>query len=97
MAGQLHSSRLYLKTFSMQIVERYLDYLLGPFAMGLVSDGGEGVATTGWMWQQLLIYEREIRKTTMTLVLSGRPLEEALVVAWNDSVTKNRYYLDPFR
>ena len=85
----------WLKDLTPQAFQEYLDYLLGPFVYKLVARDEHGNQSAAPPWNLLLSYELEVRRKAMALVAEGVPLVKALKDAFQDPVTKERYFNTP--
>ena len=90
-----HTHREYLKELSPQIFQEYLDYLLGEFVWGLRAKDGRGNTFGAPPWNLVISYEHAIRVKAVTLVKKGHTFKDALRMAWEDAVTKERHFTTP--
>ena len=90
-----HTHREYLKGLTPQIFQNYLDYLLGEFVWGLHAKDGKGNSFGAPPWHLVIAYEHAIRVKAVALVRKGHQLKDALRMAWEDSVTKERNFTTP--
>jgi hypothetical protein len=90
---QMHKE--YFKGLSPQTFTEYLDYLLGQFVMGLCAKDASGYSISQPSWALVVSYEHAIRSKALTLIKKGNTLKEALKMAWEDPVTKERYFTTP--
>lgn len=89
-------NRAYLQGLTPQNFQAYLSYLLGDFVWQLTGRSSEGMTVAKPSWQQLLIYEIEIRKKAWRSVYtSSMPFGQALENAWRDPVVKERFFTTP--
>jgi hypothetical protein len=94
--GMRNPNRAYLQGLTPQTFQAYLSYLLGDFVWQLTGKSSEGMTVAKPSWQQLLIYELEIRKKTWrTVYTSGATFAQALESTWKCPVTKERYFTTP--
>ena len=87
--------KLYLKGLSPQTFTEYLSYLLGEHVMGLCAKDSAGNSTAYPPWALVISYEHAIRNKAISLVKKGALLKDALKQAWEDPVTKERYFTTP--
>ena len=85
----------WLKDLNPQIFQEYVDYLLGPFVFKLFARDEYGNQSAAPPWNLLLSYELEIRRKTMCLITEGSTLGLSLKTAYQDPVTKERYFNTP--
>ena len=90
-----HTHREYLKKLTPQVFQEYLDYLLGEFVWGLHAKDGRGNSFGAPSWHLVIAYEHAIRVKAVTLVKKGHLFKDALRMAWEDSVTKERNFTTP--
>ena len=95
MAATLHPHQTYLRDVSPALFEKYVNYLLGKFVLGLVSMGPPGVPVSHPSWQAVLHYDHEVRKECMRNLLSGMTMGEALDKAMSCPVTRERSFTTP--
>ena len=94
--GMAHTNRKYLQNLNPQLFEDYVTYLLSDHCFYLQGRSAEGFAIAGPSWAQLLIYEFQIRKKMWQLVQNnGYEVKDALRLAWQDPVVKERYFTTP--
>ncbi len=93
--GAQQSSCVYLKDLSPQLFQDYLDYLLGPYVLQLAARDDNGNVSSSPPWKLVLSYEHEIRRKAMRMVEKGSMLKDALREAWNDPLTKERFFTTP--
>ena len=87
--------KAYLKGLSPQIFTEYLSYLLGEFVFGLCARDSGGSVVSSPAWALIVSYEHAIRCKALTLVKKGATLKDALRTAWEDPITKERYFTTP--
>ena len=89
-------NRSYLQGLTPQTFQSYLSYLLGDFVWQLTGKSSDGATVAKPSWQQLLIYELEIRKKAWRAVYTGNlTFGQALENAWKCPVVKERYFTTP--
>ena len=94
--GLRHSNRAVLQGLNPQLFEDYVTYLLGEHCYALQGKTAEGYVINGPSWNQLLVYEYQVRRKAWHLVQhDGTPFKEALKAAWKDPVVKERYLTTP--
>ena len=91
-----HSNRAFLTAINPQLFEDYACYLLSEHCFYLQGKSAEGFAISGPSWNQLLIYEFQVRRKTWTLVQNqGMDFATALRVSWRDPCVKERFLTTP--
>ena len=85
----------YLKGLTPQTFTEYLSYLLGEYVMGLCAKDAAGNSLAHPPWSLVISYEHAIRNKAISLVKKGALLKDALKQAWEDPVTKERYFTTP--
>jgi hypothetical protein len=100
MLGMRHTNRLFLQNFTANNIHKYLDYLLGDFVFNLVGKSAEGHTISAPSWEQILLYEMQIRREAWKAVAKSQATEpitfgEALKAACDNSVVKERYFTTP--
>ena len=73
----------------------YLSYMLGDYVMGLGAKDASGTSMAHPPWSLVISYEHAIRSKAMNLVKKGATLKDALKQAWEDPITKERYFTTP--
>jgi hypothetical protein len=92
----LHTNRAHLRGVTPQLFQEYLQYLLGEYVLGMLTKDGLGRVINNPAWHLLIGYEHAIRvKTAYLIRTKGMAFRDALRVAWDDSVTKERYFSTP--
>ena len=91
-----HTNRTFLQGLNPQLFEEFLSYILGEHVYGLTGKSSEGFTISSPSWQQILIYEYQIRKKAFERVSSlGETFSEALRRSWADPIIKERYLTTP--
>ena len=49
---------------------------------------------TGWPWQTLVNYEREVRREALNIMHSGHQFDVAMEGSWNDPIVKTRHFIE---
>ena len=95
--GLKHTNREFLQGYNPQTTEDYLSYLLSEHCFYLQGKSAEGFTVSGPSWQQLLLYEFQIRKKAWQWILNGEcgRFSEALARAWQDPLVKERFLTTP--
>ena len=94
--GLRHTNRGYLQGITPQTFEDYVTYLLSEHCFYMQGKTAEGFVINGPSWQQLLVYELQVRKKAWSLVQNtGCTFEAALRAAWKDPVVKERFLTTP--
>ena len=94
--GLKHSNRKFLQGLNPQLFEDYVTYLLSEHCFYLQGKTAEGFNITGPSWNQLLIYEFQVRRRAWQLVQNtGLDFKDALRQAWQDPVVKERFLTTP--
>ncbi|CAE7446115.1 unnamed protein product, partial [Symbiodinium sp. CCMP2456] len=85
-----------LQDLSVDLFERYKEYLLGDSVHNLQArDASDNVIHTP-PWQLVLAYEQAIRKQAFHyMVADGSPMGASWERAWKDPVTKERHFSTP--
>ena len=94
-AGYQQVHKGYLRGLNPQVFVEYVEYLLGDFVWKLASRGANGAVMSTPSWALLLSYEHAIRKAMVKLVTQGKTVKEALKLAMEDPVTKERFFTTP--
>ena len=94
-AGYQQVHKGYLKGLNPQVFVEYVEYLLGDFVWKLASRGVGGAIVSTPSWALLLSYEHAIRKAMVKLVTTGKTVKEAIKIAMEDPVTKERFFTTP--
>ena len=96
MLGLRHTNKSFLQNLNPQVFEDYLTYLLSDHCFYMQGKSAEGFVITGPSWQQLLIYEYQVRRKAWQEVQSkGMEFGNALREAWKDPGTRERYLITP--
>ena len=91
-----HTNRQFLATINPQLFEDFVSYLLSDNCYYLAGRSAEGYNISGPSWQQLLIYEHQVRKKAWATVQNqGTDFSTALRAAWRDPVVKERFLTTP--
>ena len=85
----------YLKGLTPQTFTEYLSYMLGEYVMGLSAKDASGNSMAHPPWSLVISYDHAIRSKAMSLVKKGALLKDALKLAWEDPITKERYFTTP--
>ena len=85
----------YLKGLTPQTFTEYLSYMLGEYVMGLSAKDAAGNSMAYPPWSLVISYEHAIRSKAISLVKKGALLKDALKQAWEDPVTKERFFTTP--
>lgn len=94
--GLRHSNRSYLQGITPQTFEDYVTYLLSEHCYYMQGKTAEGYVISGPSWNQLLVYEFQVRRKAWSLIQStGSTFEAALRAAWKDPVVKERFLTTP--
>ena len=89
-------NRVFLQGLTPQTFQSYLSYILGDYVWQLTGRSSEGYTVAKPSWDQLLVYEHEIRRKAWRLVYATScPFAQALETAWKDPVTKERFFTTP--
>lgn len=85
-----------LQDLSVDLFERYKEYLLGDYVHNLQArDASDNVIHTP-PWQLVLAYEQAIRKQAFHyMVADNSPMGASWERAWKDPVTKERHFSTP--
>jgi len=95
-ASMQQKHKTYLRGLSPQVFVEYVEYLLGEHVWGLAAKGAGQVFLSGPSWPLLISYEQAIRKKMTELVKKkGLTIKEALKSAWEDPITKERFFTTP--
>jgi hypothetical protein len=94
LAAYKHSSRLWLRTASMQVWDKFVRYILSDeIALYALDSNGISVRAT---WDTVLMYEHQIRKLAVRKILfESFDFETAMEAARTDLVIKERYFISP--
>ena len=96
MLGLRHTNRPMLADLTPQLFQAYVGYLLGEWVYGLVGKDSDGTVIATPAWNQVLAYELQVRRRAWQLVVSEQvTFAVALKRAWNDPITKERYFTTP--
>ena len=96
MLGLKHTNRSWLQNITPQLFEEFLSYILGEHVFGLTGKSSEGHTVSSPCWNQILIYEFQIRKSAYDRVhCKGESLTDALKTCWSDPIIKERYLTTP--
>ena len=87
--------KYYLKGLTPQTFTEYLSYMLGDYVMGLSAKDATGNAMAYPPWSLVISYGHAIRSKAISLVKKGALLKDALKQAWEDPVTKERFFTTP--
>jgi hypothetical protein len=91
-----HTNRQFLAPINPQLFEDFVSYLLSDNCYYLAGKSAEGYNVNGPSWQQLLIYEYQIRKRAWASVQNqGLDFPTALRTAWKDASVKERFLTTP--
>ena len=91
-----HTNRAFLATINPQLFEDYACYLLSEHCFYLQGKSAEGFAISGPSWNQLLIYELQVRRKAWVMVQNtGADFTTALRASWRDPVVKERFLTTP--
>ena len=91
-----HVNRQFLTSINPQLFEDYVSYLLSEHCYYLQGKSAEGFSIAGPSWQQLLIYELQVRrKAWATVQNQGMDFSAALRAAWKDPCVKERFLTTP--
>ena len=94
--GLQQTNRRYLQDLHPQLFADYTDYLLGKFVYGLAARGpNDPTPFAVPAWDFVLSYDYEVRAAAYRLLRKGHTLAEAMRLAWNDTVMKERYFTTP--
>ncbi len=85
----------YLKGLSPQTFTEYMSYILGEFVLGLGAKDAAGNSLAYPSWSLVISYEHAIRNKAISLVKKGALFKDALRTAWEDPVTKERFFTTP--
>jgi hypothetical protein len=89
------TSRAYLKGITPQLFQEYTAYLLGEFVLGMLVRDGRGNSIDSPAWHLLIAYEQAVRSKAVQLMRKGATFCDSLKQAWEDPVTKERYFTTP--
>ena len=78
-----------------QLFTEYLRYLLGEFVLGLCAMDSGGLSFAFPPWPLIISYDHAIRSKAMALVRKGATFKDALKLAWEDPVVKERHFTTP--
>ena len=96
MLGLRHTTKQYLQNLNPQVFEDYLTYLLSDHCFYMQGKSAEGFVVSGPSWQQLLIYEFQVRRRAwLDVQAKGIEFGIALREAWKDPSTRERYLITP--
>ena len=96
MLGLRHTNVSVLQGLTPQLFEEFLSYILGEHVYGLVGKSSEGFTVSAPSWNQILVYEHNIRKKAFDrMQLYNENLALALKTAWQDPITKERFLTTP--
>ena len=96
MLGLRHSNKPFLQNLNPQVFEDYLTYLLSDHCYYMQGKSAEGFVVSGPSWQQLLIYEFQVRRRAWQEVSAkGMEFGTALREAWRDPGIRERYLITP--
>lgn len=90
---QVHKA--YLKDVTPQIFNEHVDYILGDHVLGLAAVQSDGTHTASPSWALVLSYEHAVRKRMVLYMKKGHSLKDALKMAREDPVTKERCFTTP--
>ena len=90
-----HSNRKFIQGINPQLGEDYVTYLLSEHCFLLQGRTAEGFCIPGPSWQQLLVYEFQVRRKAWILVQGGADFKDALRISWQDPVVKERFLTTP--
>lgn len=90
-----HTNRKFLQGINPQLCEDYVTYLLSDHCYLLQGRTADGFNIPGPSWQQLLVYEFQIRRKAWILVQGGADFKDALRQSWQDPVIKERFLTTP--
>ena len=87
--------RSWLKTATLEVVNEYLDHLLGERVRGLEAKDQADTVVARPSWPLMLAYEYQIRKEAARNILKGHDFAEALRRAWTDLELRERHFVTP--
>jgi len=94
--GLRHTNRAVIQGINPQLFEDYVTYLLGEHCFAMQGKTAEGYVITGPSWNQLLVYEFQVRRKAWHIVQhDGVAFKDALRQSWKDPVVKERYLTTP--
>jgi hypothetical protein len=85
-----------LASASLQTMKDYVDWLCGENVWGFVVMGPDGKPSTCPHIGIVRNYDQAIRNLQHRLIKAGKPFEEALELAMNDSDTRTLHFTTPF-
>jgi len=94
-AGTQQVHKAYLQGLTPQTFLEYVEYLLGDHVWKLAASGPGNTFISSPSWGLLLSYEHAIRKKMVELQKKGTSVKLALKAAYEDPVTKERYFTTP--
>jgi len=87
--------RAWLKTANLEVVNEYLDHLLGERVRGLEAKDQADTVVARPSWPLLLAYEYQVRKEAARNIVKGLDFADALRTAWKDLELRERHFVTP--